>query len=178
MTAPTESPELSALIRSTLFVRDRKRAKAFYAALGFSQMYFEGVLSHPSACAVLGLPRTKPYSVSILKVPGPNIGMLGLFALPDNAETLPIKTGAAAIGESAQIFYVTDFDETLPKLRDAGATWLPDPITFTLGKFTHREVCLRDTDGFLVNLIERPPQDQHLCGAELPFTPLDTIISP
>lgn len=176
MTAPTVLHGLSALIRTTLFVRDRKRAKTFYAALGFSDLYYEGVLSHPSACAVLGLPTTTPYPISILKVPGPNVGMLGLFALPHEAKELPMNTGAAAIGESAQIFYVSDFDVTLPKLRDAGATWMPEPITFTLGKFTHREVCLRDTDGFLVNLIERSPQEQHLCGAELPFTPLDTII--
>lgn len=169
---------MSALIRTTLFVRNRQQAKAFYVALGFSELYFEGVLEHPSASLVLGFTEISPYPVSILKVPGPNMGMLGLFELPDSAAAQPPKTGAVQTGEAAQIFYVADFDSVLPQLRAAGASWLPEPVTFELGQFKHREICLRDPDGFLVNLIERNPADQHICGPEMPFTPLDGLITP
>ncbi|NVK56240.1 MAG: hypothetical protein HWE26_11520 [Alteromonadaceae bacterium] len=167
---------LSALIRSTLFVRNRKRAKLFYRALGFSQLYFEGVLEHPSASAVLGLTDVISYPVSILKTPGPNVGMLGLFELPESDNAVPSRTGPAAVGESALVFYVRDFDSVLPRLKAAGATWLPATTTFELGHFKHREICLRDCDGFLVNLIERQPEDQFLTGPELDFTPLDNEV--
>ena len=168
---------MSALIRTTLFVRERKRAKAFYHNLGITEVYFEGILDHPSACSVLGFNDVASYPVSILKVPGPNFGMLGLFELPDTVSEQAVRTGAATTGESAQVFYVTDFDTVLPKLKAAGATWLPAPTTFELGHFKHREICLRDCDGFLVNLIERDPAQQALCAPELEFTSLDDDIS-
>lgn len=167
----------SALIRTALFVRNRQIAKQFYAALGLCDIYYEGVLDHPSASKVLGYRQLAPYPVTILKVPGPNFGMLGLFELPVEQESVLPRTGPAVTGETAQVFYVQDIDQTLTVLRAAGALWSPEPVTFEIGHLVHREVCLRDADGFLVNLIERSPETQLLNNPELPFTPLDSIIS-
>ncbi|MEQ5805906.1 hypothetical protein J3369_00655 [Alteromonas sp. NFXS44] len=166
-------PPVSALIRSALFVRDRKRSKQFYQALGLTNLYFEGVLSHPSASEVLGLSEHRPYEVSIVKSKGPNFGMVGLFeiARPDTDE--PVRSGPARCGESALVFYVDDLDVVLPALSAAGASWTGSAVTFELGHFCQREICLRDPDGFLLNLVERPPSGQLQSGPEMEFTPLD-----
>lgn len=45
---------VSSLIRGTVFVRDLAKASAFYAALGFTDTYYEGVLDAASAASILG----------------------------------------------------------------------------------------------------------------------------
>ncbi|WP_317928563.1 VOC family protein [Halioxenophilus sp. WMMB6] len=162
---------VSALIRATIFVRDLARSINFYRELGFNQTYFRGELEHPSATAVLGLQHHHPYEIAIVKVAGPNFGMLGLFQLAaeQQAHSLPLYNGPARTGEVALIFYVAALDEVLPKLKAAGALWLPEPQLFELGPIRQREVCLRDCDGTLINLVERDPALQNISGPELEF---------
>ena len=161
---------LSALIRTTIFVRDLENSLFFYRSLGLDQTYYRGCLDHPSASSVLGLDY-QPYDIAIIKVAGPNFGMLGLFQLaPEQmALTTEIVTGPARIGEVALVFYVQSLDEVLPKLAEAGALWLPEPELFELGDIKQREVCVRDCDGILLNLVERDPHLQNLSGPELDF---------
>lgn len=156
------SPDTSALIRATLFVRDLDRATAFYRAVGLSDTYLDTVLDHPSASRLLGFSVHEPYPVRILKQPGPSFGMVGLFQLgaAQGAEVLPAATGPVRIGEVALVFYVRSLDETLPKVRAAGPRWFPEPQRFELANVGQREVCLRDCDGTLVNLVERDPAAQ------------------
>lgn len=160
---------VSALIRATIFVRDLEKSRAFYRALGFTEKYYEGVLQHPSASALLGFNQHFDYSVSILKVAGNNFGMLGLFQLNDKAlaEQPPKPSGAVKIGEVALIFYVASLKTVLPKLEKLGGVCLTQPIVFELGDISQREVCMRDVDGTLINLIERPPEMQFLTGMEI-----------
>jgi catechol 2,3-dioxygenase-like lactoylglutathione lyase family enzyme len=159
---------VSALIRGSIFVRDLPRAAAFYAALGFDQIYYEGTLDDPSASTILGFAGHGPLSVRIVKSGGPNYGMIGLFKIADALapDVVPPATGPARIGEVALVFYVVSMAEALARLRAAGATWSPEPELFVMPHRAQQEVCLRDCDGVLLNLVENDPAEQELTGRE------------
>lgn len=165
----SQQKQSSALIRATLFVRDLERATAFYQALGLSEVYFEGTLDDPSACAILGLIRYHPYRVRIVKRLGPNYGMIGLFELPAEvcASSLPLADGPARLGEVALVFYVRDLDDTLTRLRARGALWSQKPQLFRMQHRAQAEVCLRDCDGVLINLVETDPDEQERSISEM-----------
>lgn len=169
MATPTDDTRpVSSLIRATLFVRDLDRATAFYNALGFDQVYYQNTLNDPSASTILGFKDHGPLTVRIVKSGGPNFGMLGLFLIDPslNPEIVPAATGPARIGEVAIIFYVRSMAETLAALRAAGATWSPEPELFVMAHRSQQEVCLRDPDGVLINLVETDPNEQYLSGEE------------
>ena len=161
----------SALIRATIFVRDLERSARFYATLGFDDVYFAGVLEDASACSLLGLTTIKPFSVRILKRKGPNFGMIGLFELDSgcDAAMLPIHAGPVRIGEVALVFYVENLGEVLAALREAGAVWSPEPEVFRMRHRAQYEVCLRDCDGILMNLVETDPEQQWRDQPELHY---------
>jgi catechol 2,3-dioxygenase-like lactoylglutathione lyase family enzyme len=163
------TPPSSALIRASIFVRDIERSTRFYRTLGLTEVYFEGRLDDPSASTVLGFEHHSAYDVRILKRPGPNYGMVGLFELAadSEAEALPPPTGPARRGEVALIFYVKSMAAAMAALRDVGATWTPEPILFKLAHRQQLEVCIRDCDGVLVNLVETDPDDQYIVESEL-----------
>ena len=159
---------VSALIRATIFVRDLDRAAAFYAALGFTEVYYEGVLTDPSASSIIGFSDHRPLSVRIVKSGGPNYGMIGLFKIDDTLmpETVPVAAGPARVGEVALVFYVEAMGRTLAALRAAGATWSPEPEMFRMPHREQPEVCLRDGDGILINLVQNDPAEQERTGRE------------
>jgi catechol 2,3-dioxygenase-like lactoylglutathione lyase family enzyme len=164
-----DKPLSSALIRATIFVRDVERSTAFYKALGLTEVYYEGWLDDESASTVLGLDKHVPYYVRILKRPGPNYGMIGLFQLAEDsgAESLPAPSGPVRRGEVAIIFYVHSMDDTMAALKAAGATWTPQPILFKLAHRQQAEVCIRDPDGVFMNLVETDPDEQFVTTSEL-----------
>lgn len=159
---------VSALIRGTIFVRDLDRAAAFYAALGFVEVYYENVLTDPSASTILGFAGNGPLAVRIVKSGGPNYGMIGLFKIDEalGPDTVPVAAGPARIGEVALVFYVTSMKSTLEALRAAGATWSPEAELFTMPHRAQLEVCIRDCDGVLINLVETDPAQQELTHRE------------
>lgn len=162
----------SALIRATLFVRDLDRATRFYQAIGLTETYFEGKLAHPSATEILGFDDPRPFEIRILKRPGPNYGMVGLFKLADGttAEEIPPATGPARIGEVTLVFYIRDMIGTLAELRRLGATWAPEPKVFTMDHRAQLEVCIRDCDGVFINLVETDPAQQDRTEPELSYS--------
>ncbi|WP_199554250.1 VOC family protein [Sandaracinobacteroides hominis] len=159
---------VSALIRGTIFVRDLDRAARFYAALGFDEVYYEGVLTDASASTILGFAGYGPLAVRIVKSGGPNYGMIGLFRIDPalSPDVVPMASGPARIGEVALVFYVRSMAETLAALRAAGASWSPEPELFVMPHRAQQEVCLRDPDGVLLNLVETDPAEQELTGRE------------
>lgn len=163
--------DVSALIRGTIFVRDLKRSSAFYQALGLNEVYYEGTLEDRSACEILGFATAGPVAICILKRSGPNYGMIGLFQLDTalGAAEVDAPTGPARIGEVALVFYVREMSATLTALRLAGATWSPEPQLFRMEHRAQREVCLRDCDGVLLNLVEADPDEQNRTRAELDY---------
>jgi catechol 2,3-dioxygenase-like lactoylglutathione lyase family enzyme len=161
----------SALIRGTIFVRDLERASAFYRAIGLTEVYYEGELDHPSASAIIGFTDHRPFHVRILKRPGPNYGMVGLFQLADGTteEVVPPASGPARIGEVALVFYVRDIHATMAQLRRLGATWAPEPQIFAMEHRAQLEVTLRDCDGIFINLVENDPEEQERTRPELDY---------
>lgn len=159
---------VSSLVRGTIFVRDLERAAAFYAALGFTEIYYEGVLTDPSASTIIGFADHGPLAVRIVKSGGPNFGMIGLFKIDGalDPDMVPLATGPARIGEVALVFYVRDMAETLALLRAAGALWSPEPEMFRMPHRAQQEVCLRDPDGVLLNLVETDPAEQDYSARE------------
>ena len=159
---------VSALIRASIFVRDLDRAAAFYAALGFNEVYYEGHLCDPSASTILGFTDHAPLAVRIVKSGGPNYGMIGMFKVNQmlRPDVIARAAGPARIGEVALVFYVPSMADTLYALRSAGATWSPEPKTFRMPHRAQQEVCLRDCDGVLLNLIETDPSEQELSTRE------------
>lgn len=169
------TPPASALIRASILTRDLGKATSFYRALGLSETYYEGLLDNPSASSVLGLAEHRPYFVRIVKRPGPNFGMIGLFELDPGhgADHVPLATGPARIGEVALVFYVASMATTLAALRAAGALWSPEPELFVMAHRSQAEVCLRDCDGILLNLVETDPAQQDRTRPELEYAPPD-----
>lgn len=168
MTQAHDNKPVSSLIRATIFASDLERTTAFYNALGFSEVYYEGTLNDPSASTIIGFQDHGPLKVRIVKSGGPNFGMLGLFQIDPNLnpDVLPPAKGPARIGEVAIIFYVRSMEQTLSALRAAGATWSPEPELFVMAHRSQQEVCLRDPDGVLINLVETDPNEQYLTGQE------------
>jgi len=164
-------PPSSALIRATIFVRDLERSTRFYNAIGLTEVYFEGKLDHPSATAIIGFDDSRPFEIRILKRPGPNFGMVGLFKLADGTtdEEIPPARGPARIGEVTLVFYVRDIMDTMTRLRELGATWAPEPQVFAMEHRAQLEVCLRDCDGVFINLVENDPAEQERTGSELSY---------
>jgi catechol 2,3-dioxygenase-like lactoylglutathione lyase family enzyme len=125
--------------------------------------------------AVLGFATSQPIAICILKRQGPNFGMIGLFELDKAtpADMVPAATGPARIREVALIFYVRSMADALATARAHGATWVPEPQLFRMGHRAQLEVCIRDPDGVLINLVETDPAEQHRTGAELSYAVSD-----
>jgi len=156
------SHRLSALIRSAVFVSDLDRSTEFYRALGMTAVYYEGELDPASSAAVLHVPEGSRLRARILKKEGgPNFGMIGLFELTNPPpEPMQRSAGPPRLGEVALVFYANPVDEAVERARSAGATWSPEPVMFNMPHRSQREVCLRDPDGVLINLVERDPFEQ------------------
>ena len=153
---------VSALIRSAVFCSDLDRSTAFYRALGLDAVYYEGDLDPESSQGARQVPAGSTLRCRILKrgADAANFGMVGLFELTPLPKPLPSPAGPPRLGETALVFYAQPLMEVLTAARVAGATWSPDPITFTMPHRSQLEVCLRDPDGVLINLIDRDPAEQ------------------
>lgn len=152
---------MSPLIRAALFVADLARATAFYRALGFTEVYYEGALEPGATNTVLRLPLTSATRCCILKQPGlSNFGMVGLFET-SNPTPPPLARAAQgpSLGEVALVFYVDDLDTAITAARAAGAQEVWEEVLFRLPHRPEgqREICLRDPDGVVLNLIARDP---------------------
>lgn len=155
----THNAPISALVRAALFVNELERAKGFYTALGLSDVYFEGELSGSDASRVLTLAPEATTRCCILKpANGMNQGMVGLFEVTGPApDQLPDGKGMGPRrGEVALVFYVSDLVSSLTEAEQAGGQRLTDPVFFQMPHRSQNEVCLRDPDGVLLNLVERP----------------------
>ena len=158
---------VSALIRSAVFCSDLDRSTAFYRALGLDAVYYEGDLDPESSKGALQVPAGSTLRCRILKrgADAANFGMVGLFELTPLPQPLPTPAGPPRLGETALVFFAQPFMEVLTAAREAGATWSPDPITVTMPHRSQLEVCLRDPDGVLINLIDRDQAEQFRTSA-------------
>jgi catechol 2,3-dioxygenase-like lactoylglutathione lyase family enzyme len=152
---------ISSLIRAAIFVADLERSTAFYRALGLTETYFEGALNPTSVADVLHVPSDTITRCRILKRPGSaNFGMVGLFELSDLPAAAPAPSLSPRRGETALVFYVDDIDACLAAARAHAAMMSAPPVLFSMPHGASRELCLRDPDGVLLNLIGRAPDEQ------------------
>ncbi len=163
MTDVAATPRLSAMVRTALFVNDLDASTRFYQdVLGINEVFFEGDLSEGNAHRLLGVPSTTATRARILKVAGPAFGMVGLFELrspsPPPVRKDPAVTNA---GETCLVFYCSDLDPIVDRLKAAGHRILCEPLRFQVGEQTkQREMSLRDPDDVMINLIEWDPEDE------------------
>jgi catechol 2,3-dioxygenase-like lactoylglutathione lyase family enzyme len=152
-------PTISPLVRAALRVADLQRSRAFYAALGFTEVYFEGALDADVAPALLGVHASARTRCAILKTPGqPNFGMVGLFQIDEpQPQARPGGSGGFQVGEVALVFYVAAIEQALTDALLHGGTRVSGPLHFVMPHRAQHEAMLRDPDGVLLNLVERPP---------------------
>jgi catechol 2,3-dioxygenase-like lactoylglutathione lyase family enzyme len=171
MQASANTPLPSPLIRAALMVRNLERSRAFYAAvLGLTQEYFIGDMQGSTAAAIIGVPETANIRAAILKAPGVDYGMLGLFEMPIDTPAITPRDGGLALGEAVLVFYTEDLDHALTAAVEHGGR-LATPLQVLNSR---REVALRDPDGVAINLIERPVSDaykQRAAGDPLTWPP-------
>ena len=140
-------------------VRNLERSRAFYAAVvGLTQEYFVGDMGGSTAAAIVGIPASAHLRAVILKAPGVDYGMLGLFELPASTPALTPREGGLALSEAVLVFYVEDLARSLHAAQQHGGR-LATPMQILNGR---KEVALRDPDGLALNLIERPISDAYL----------------
>lgn len=156
--APTP-PAISPLVRAALRVADLQRSRTFYAALGLTEVYFEGVLDADVVPALLGVDHAATTRCAIVKTPGqPNFGMVGLFHIHEpNPLQRPSAGTGFQIGEVALVFYVDDLESSLTTALMHGGTRVSGPLRLVMPHRAQPEAMLRDPDGVLINLVERPP---------------------
>lgn len=153
---------LSPMVRAALFVRDLEASTRFYRdLLGLEECWYEGDLSDGNAHALLGMPAGTAVRARILKAPGPAWGMVGLFELNDPRPLAVARDASRAnLGESCLVFYCADLDPVVEQLETAGYPVLCPPLVLRLaGQDRQREMCCRDPDGIMINLIEWDPDE-------------------
>ena len=88
-------------------------------------------------------------------------GMVGLFEIT-NPQPPAVSRQRDSInqGESCLVFYCSDLDPVTDALRAGGHTILCEPVRLRIGEqVKQREMCFRDPDGALINLIEWDPEE-------------------
>jgi catechol 2,3-dioxygenase-like lactoylglutathione lyase family enzyme len=156
---PQPQPPISPLVRAALRVADLGRSRAFYAALGFTEIHFEGALDAAVVPALLGVDPSARTRCVILKTPGqPNFGTVGLFEVDEPQPVArPGGSGGWQLGEAMLVFYVADMEATLTATLMHGGTRVSGPLHLRMPHGSQPEALLRDPDGVLINLVARPP---------------------
>ena len=153
---------ISPMVRTALFVADLERSVRFYRdVLGLGEVFFDGDLSDGNAHELLGMPPGTATRATILKAPGPAWGMVGLFEVRNpSPPALDRRSESINAGEGCLVFYCSDLDTVTGALREGGHTILCPPVRLRIGpQLKQREMCFRDPDGVLINLIEWDPDD-------------------
>lgn len=156
-----DTPQVSRLVRTALFVSDLDRSSRFYKqGLGYHEVYSGGELTHKVAHALLGVPEDSAIRYEIVKAEGPNFGMIGMFEVKPSPPTVSRVSGSVNVGEGCLVLLTTDIRAVRDRLVDMGAEIVCEPQRLVVrGDGTgNLEMTCRDPDGMLINLIERPPQ--------------------
>jgi catechol 2,3-dioxygenase-like lactoylglutathione lyase family enzyme len=154
---------ISPMVRTALFVSDLERSRAFYRnVIGLDDTWFEGELTDGNAHELLGMPAGSVTRACILKAPGPAWGMVGLFEVSNPAPPpLNRRLGSINQGETCLVFYCHDLDPVTAALEAGGHAVLCAPLPLRIGtQVKQREMCFRDPDGVLINLIEWDPDEE------------------
>lgn len=155
------TPICSPLLRACLIVGNLERSIRFYKTLlDFSERFSFGDGRSDVVASLLGRPAGTRTRFEILKQPGPNFGMLGLFELSEPAPpSLHASSPSVSIGESVLVFYHHRLDWLLNELPAYGGAPVAGPHWVTTPQITFREAVVGDPDGFKLVLMDRDPLD-------------------
>ncbi len=153
--------QISPLVRCALMVRSLDRSRRFYKEfLGLTETFLPpSDMSATAAPGLLKLPPNTSLRATILKVPGPNYGMLGLFEIGEERPD-PVHRNRIELGETVLVFRCSDVKKKLARLEEFGGRLVSSPATFHLPGASFApltETILRDPDGFAINLIQADP---------------------
>ena len=158
-TIVNDTPQVSRLVRTALFVSDLDRSSRFYKqGLGYREVYSGGELTHNVAHALLGVPEDSAIRYEIVKAEGPNFGMIGMFEVKPAPPAVSRRTGGVNIGEGCLVLMTTDIRAVRGRLVDLGAEIVCEPQRLVVRGDGpgNLEMTCRDPDGMLINLIDRP----------------------
>ncbi len=154
-----DTPQVSRLVRTALFVSDLDRSSRFYKqGLGYHEVYSGGELTHEVAHALLGVPENSVIRYEIVKADGPNFGMIGMFEVKPSPPAVSRRSGSVNVGEGCLVLLTTDIRAVRNRLVDLGAEIVCEPQRLIVRDSSpgSLEMTCRDPDGMLINLIERP----------------------
>ncbi|MXW46766.1 MAG: hypothetical protein F4109_02045 [Gammaproteobacteria bacterium] len=154
-----DTPQVSRLVRTALFVSDLDRSSRFYRqGLGYHEVYSGGELTHKVANDLLGVPEDAAIRYEIVKAEGPSFGMIGLFEVIPSPPAVNCRTGGVNVGEGCLVLLTTDIRAVRNRLVDMGAEIVCEPQRLIVRGDGpgNLEMTCRDPDGMLINLIDRP----------------------
>ncbi len=151
-------PAASPLIRAALMVRNLERSRDFYmAVVGLTQEFFVGDMAGSTAAEIIGVPRKSSIRAAILKAPGVDYGMVGLFEIDASTPAVKPRSGGVSLGEVVLVFYTENMQKALEAVALHGGN-IATPLQTLNGR---KEIAVRDPDGVAINLIERSVSDAY-----------------
>ena len=153
-------PIVSSLVRAALFVSDLERSEFFYkSVLGIGESFAENGTQNKEFAELLGVKATSYIRYSILKIPGPARGMIGLFQVTEpRIPSVKRDLLTSNVGDVALVFYTDNIMALKQKLDDHDSQFICPPTILSVRKETRSlEMTFRDPDGIMINILEKDP---------------------
>ena len=153
-------PIVSSLVRAALFVSDLERSEFFYkSVLGIDESFAENGTQNKEFAELLGVTAASYIRYSILKIPGPARGMIGLFQVTEpQIPSVEKDILFSNVGEVALVFYTDNILALKQKLDDYDLQFICPPTILSVRKeMRNFEMTFRDPDGVMINIIEKDP---------------------
>lgn len=135
---------------------DYERSRAFYAVLGFEEVWRVPERNTPEVAAAVGMP---PYRVrgGLLALRGAVTPVtIDLLQWLEPHDASPPYPHLYHYGIARVALACSDLDADMQKLGAAGAEFLSEPARMSAGPGTQlRFVCFKDPDGTVLELVER-----------------------
>lgn len=177
-TETVSTSDVTGFQEAVISVADLAEAKAVWTEVGGYQILCD--LGQPAGV----LDPDRPQRELVLRKPGASRGFIRLVRYAD-AETGTLIRSAAMPWDVGGIFdlyfYVRNVDAAAADLRKRGWQGFNDPVEYTTGPFTVREVLMRGPNGEVLCLMQliAPPADEarygHMQGFSWPFNAAITV---
>ncbi len=155
-----DSPQVSRIVRTAIFVSDLENSVRFYReALGYSEVYANGVLEHKVGHALVGVPDDHLIRYEIVKADELNFGMVGLFEIKPAPSPSRKENRGANLGEGCMVFFATDIRQVRDRIVKFGGEVVCEPQLLAVHDLRQLEMTCRDPDGMMINVIERPTEN-------------------
>ena len=155
-----DTSQVSRIVRTAIFVSDLEKSVRFYReALGYREVYANGVLEHKVGQALIGVPEDSVIRYEIVKADELNFGMVGLFEAKPSPPPFRRENRGANLGEGCMVFFATDIQAVRDRVVELGGEIVCEPQLLAVHTLRQLEMTCRDPDGMMINIIERPTED-------------------